>query len=74
MPSSVIKSFRYDAKHARLTIVFNTGRVYEYYAVPQETHDAFRMAFSKGTFFNTKIRDHFPFKDVTPRNVPLTRV
>ncbi|MGI8527330.1 MAG: KTSC domain-containing protein [Pseudolabrys sp.] len=73
MLSSVIKNFHYDSDHARLTITFNTGRVYEYYAVPSETHTAFRMAFSKGTFFNTKIRDHYPFKDVTPRSVQLNR-
>lgn len=69
MPSSVIKTFRYDAAHARLTITFTTNKVYEYYAVPAETYDAFRLAFSKGTFFNAKIRDHFPFKDVTSRKV-----
>jgi len=66
MPSSVIKKYQYDADHARLTITFTTGRVYDYYAVPNDVHDAFRLAFSKGTFFNTKIRDKFPFKDVTP--------
>jgi hypothetical protein len=32
--------------------------------------DDMRAAFSKGTFFNTKIRDHFPFKDVTPPGKP----
>lgn len=73
MPSSVIKSFHYNAEHARLTITFTTGRVYEYYAVPQRTFDDFRTAFSKGTFFNAQIRDHFPFKDVTPRNAQLNR-
>ena len=69
MPSSVIKDFRYDADHARLTVTFTTGRIYEYYAVPAETADAFRLAFSKGTFFNTKIRDRFPCKDVTTPSV-----
>jgi lysyl-tRNA synthetase class 2 len=65
MPSSVIASFDYDAAHARLTVVFTTGRVYEYYAVPSELVADFRMAFSKGTFFNTRIRDRFPFREIT---------
>jgi hypothetical protein len=73
MPSTVIKDFQYNADHAWLTITFTTGRVYEYYAVPADTHAAFRAAFSKGTFFNTKIRDRFPFRDVTPRNARLSR-
>ncbi|MBV8792870.1 MAG: KTSC domain-containing protein [Pseudolabrys sp.] len=67
MPSSVIKQFNYNRDHARLTVTFTTGRVYEYYAVPAEIYAAFRTALSKGTFFNTRIRDHFPFKEVTPR-------
>ena len=73
MPSSVIKDFKYEAEHARLTVTFTTGRVYAYYAVPAAMHGAFRLAFSKGTFFNTKIRDKFPFKDVTPRDAVLKR-
>jgi hypothetical protein len=73
MPSSVIKNFHYNAEHARLIITFTTGRVYEYYAVPALVFDDMRAAFSKGTFFNTQIRDHFPFKDVTPPNVQPKR-
>jgi hypothetical protein len=73
MPSSVIRNFDYSAEHARLTVTFTTGRVYEYYAVPADVHAAFRMAFSKGTFFNTRIRDHYPFKDVTPPGAQLKR-
>ncbi len=73
MPSSVIADFRYNADHARLTITFTTGRVYEYYAVPADTHAALKTAFSKGAYFNAHIRDKFPFKDVTPRNAQLKR-
>jgi hypothetical protein len=73
MPSTVIKNVHYNVEHAQLTITFTTGRVYEYYAVPSQTYDELRTAFSKGTFFNTKIRDRFPFKDVTPRDAQLKR-
>ncbi len=73
MPSSVIKEFKYNSEHARLTVTFTAGRVYAYYAVPAATYDAFHLALSKGTFFNTKIRDKFPFKDVTPRDAILKR-
>ena len=73
MPSTVIKDFKYDASHARLTVTFTTGRIYEYYAVPTATYEAMRGAFSKGTFFNREIRDCFPFKDVTPPGTQLKR-
>ncbi|MBV9555548.1 MAG: KTSC domain-containing protein [Pseudolabrys sp.] len=73
MPSSVIKTFRYDAEHAKLVVVFTTGRVYEYYAVPAETNAAFASALSKGTYFNVNIRDKFPFKDLTPPGTPYVR-
>jgi hypothetical protein len=33
--------------------------------VPREVADAFRGAFSKGAYFNTRIRDSFPHREVT---------
>lgn len=65
MPSSVIASFNYNAAHATLTVVFVTGRVYEYFAVPAKIAADFRNAPSKGAFFNTQIRDRYPFREIT---------
>jgi len=59
MPSSVIKSFAYEAAERRLDIVFTSGRAYSYFDVPAETYAAMRASFSKGVFFNQHIRDHF---------------
>jgi hypothetical protein len=56
----------YEAEHARLTVSFTTGRVYQYFLVPPDVAAAFRMAFSKGTYFNARIRDHYTFREVTP--------
>ncbi len=64
MPSSVIKDFEYEPELARLTITFTTGRVYEYYMVPPYVAASFHAALSKGTFFNTRIRDRFSFREV----------
>ena len=61
MPSSVIRTFEYDAREHRLDIEFVTGRLYSYHGVPDRTVAAFRAAQSKGSFFNRRIRDHFPF-------------
>ena len=61
MPSSVIRSYRYDPLQRRLELVFVSGRRYRYHDVPEETYSAMRRAFSKGEFFNAHIRDNFRF-------------
>jgi hypothetical protein len=61
MPSTVIRSYRYDSKRRALAIVFQTGRAYTYREVPAETYAALKAAFSKGEFFNRHIRDKFAF-------------
>lgn len=63
MPSSLIRSFRYDEASKTLLIVFQTGRSYKYLDVPPETHKGLRAAFAKGVFFNTHIRDRFSFTE-----------
>ena len=59
MPSSVIRSYRYDPQQQRLELEFVSGRRYRYHDVPEETYSAMRRAFSKGEFFNAHIRDQF---------------
>lgn len=61
MPSTVIRSFEYDATRRRLLIVFQSGRRYTYEAVPPQIFAALQGSFSKGEFFNTHIRDKFTF-------------
>ena len=61
MPSSVIRSYRYDPQQHHLELEFVSGRRYRYHDVPEETWRAMRQAFSKGEFFNSSIRDQFHF-------------
>jgi lysyl-tRNA synthetase class 2 len=61
MPSSVIRTFHYDPAEHRLDVVFVSGRRYRYHDVPDELYGEMRRAFSKGEFFNEKIRDRFRF-------------
>jgi hypothetical protein len=42
--------------------------VYEYFMVPPAIAASFEAAISKGTFFNTRIRDHFAFREVAAAN------
>ena len=64
MPSTVIRRFVYDEMEANLWVEFTTGRRYVYSGVPKEVADAFRGAFSKGAYFNTRIRDNFPYREI----------
>nr|WP_295867302.1 KTSC domain-containing protein [uncultured Chitinophaga sp.] len=61
MPSSVIRTYHYDALHAVLRIVFVSGAVYDYEAVPESLYEAMKKTKSKGIFFNQYIKDKFKF-------------
>lgn len=65
MPSTVIRHYVYDPEQALLTVTFVTGRRYVYAGVPAEVYAAMRRATSKGGFFNHRIRDHYPFAELT---------
>jgi hypothetical protein len=65
MPSSVIRRFAYCPDSSELWVEFTTGRRYVYSQVPREVADTFRSAFAKGVYFNTRIRDRFPHREVT---------
>jgi hypothetical protein len=60
MPSTVIRSYDYDASKQQLLVVFRSGRRYVYEQVSDDTYTRLRGAFSKGEFFNKHIRDRFP--------------
>ena len=61
MPSTVIRRWEYDAGDARLDVEFVSGKRYSHLAVPERVAQEMREAFSKGSYFNTRIRDHFAF-------------
>jgi hypothetical protein len=64
MPSTVIRSFLYHPEPRELDIVFVSGRRYRYEGVPAGLAEAFKESFSKGRFFNARIRDDFPFTEL----------
>jgi len=64
VPSSVIRSFEYDATRRELLIQFQSGRRYVYRNVPEQTYQSMRAAFAKGEFFNAEIRGRFPFSRI----------
>ena len=66
MPSTVIRSFDYHPALAALDVDFVSGRRYRYAGVPFEVAEAFRSAFSKGRFFNARIRDNYRCAELAP--------
>ena len=66
MPSTVIRTFFYDAEARLLTVRFTTGRAYRYAEVPPELVAAFRASPSKGVFFNAHIRDRYDYQELPP--------
>lgn len=66
MPSTVIRRFAYDAPSQALEVEFVSGRRYRYLAVPARVAAAFRSAFSKGRFFNARVRDSYAFVELEP--------
>ncbi|HZZ66814.1 MAG TPA: KTSC domain-containing protein [Phenylobacterium sp.] len=61
MDSSAISEIDYDAGRAKLLVRFVSGERYVYVGVPGEIHRSFVEAESKGRFFQSKIRDRYPF-------------
>lgn len=64
MPSTVIRSFAYRPESEELVVEFVTGRRYVYSGVPEQEAEAMRGAFAKGIYFNRRIRDRYPFRQL----------
>ena len=59
--STAISDIDYDAERTKLLVRFVSGEAYVYVGVPGEVHRSFVEADSKGRFFQTRIRDRYPF-------------
>ncbi|PSK91524.1 KTSC domain-containing protein [Taibaiella chishuiensis] len=64
MPSSVIQRFTYDRDTRILTLLFVSGRYYNYLDVPGWIYEGLKQAQSKGRYFNRYIRNQYEFEPV----------
>ena len=64
MPSMIIRRFAYDLLASNLWIEFTTGHRHVYSDVPPEVANAFGAAFARGVYFDTRIRGHYPHREV----------
>lgn len=70
--SSAILSVVYEEPTQTLEVLFSSGRRYTYSDVPAEIYQQFVDASSKGAFFNSFVRDKFPFQSQSVLVVPLS--
>ena len=60
-----MKSVGYEGKSRILEIEFESGAVYQYLGVPARIHEELLVAESKGRYFNSEIRDVYPYVHVS---------
>jgi hypothetical protein len=65
MPSTAITDIQYKPSSQGMVVTFITGRVYEYFDVPEHVASSFRSAISKRTYFNAYIRDRYDYRELT---------
>ena len=62
--SSALEQVSYDEEAHTLCATFRgTGRTYVYEEVPQEIYDCLLFSDSLGSYFNSHIRDQFPYHE-----------
>lgn len=62
--SSMLASAGYDPTSQTLEVEFNTGRVYQYFDLPQSEYDGLMAADSLGSYFYHNIRDSYRYQKV----------
>ena len=62
--SALLAAMTYS-DHATLDLVFRTGTVYRYFAVPVRVVEGLRTAPSPGAYFHRHIRHRFRFQRLT---------
>ncbi len=62
--SSSIDEVGYDSGQRTLAVSFHAGREYLYADVPRETFEALLSASSIGRYFNSAIRNSYPYQRI----------
>lgn len=65
--SSMMSHIGYDPASKTLTILFSSGKRYDYAGVPPEVHDRFLAASSQGSFFSNEIDECYEYRQVKGR-------
>lgn len=66
--SSMIQAFGYDANSETLLVIFNSGKTYQYFGVPQDIYEGLLLDSSKGSYMRTFIIDQYPYQEVKKKS------
>jgi predicted RNase H-like HicB family nuclease len=59
--SSMLAATGYDPDTRTLVVLFNSGKAYQYYDVPQEDYEALMAASSKGKYMHAHVLGYYPY-------------
>lgn len=62
--SEALSSVGYDPKRCVLEVEFTSGRVYQYFGVPEREVDRLLRADSRGAYFSERVRDRYDYRQV----------
>ena len=74
LESALLAWARYQPDCHQLELEFRGGERYLYYGVSARTYAELLGAESKGAFFNARIRNCFPFRDLSRTSAPIVLV
>ena len=64
MPSTAIASLHYDSEKRILTVVFQSGKIYNYMDVARGVYLTLKTARSKGGYLNKYIKGNYDFIEI----------
>lgn len=71
LESTTLASVLYQADLRRLQIEFRSGQRYLYFQVPPSCYQLLLESPSKGAYFNSHIRNRFPFQHLSHPSAPV---
>lgn len=71
LDSSLLASVLYDPHRTHLDVEFRSGQSYRYFNVPASCYQELLAADSKGRYFNRRIRNCFPYQNLSRPSAPL---
>lgn len=64
MPSTVVSAIHYYPEKKVLRVIYLSGSVYDYKAVPEKIYKAMKSSGSKGIYLNNHIKGKYEFEKV----------
>ncbi|MBN1269366.1 MAG: KTSC domain-containing protein [Kiritimatiellae bacterium] len=59
--STLIDGIKYDATHRILSVVLDSGEIYDYQKVPASVYEALMASDSKGQYFTSQIKEKYKY-------------